>query len=128
MKVHDPGHIYELENLDDTGGKFPKVVLCFVKREGEGYPGNVGHHPGTNLQEVLRALIDRVEYLNSQIYDDSNLLVVNDLRNALWNLESRAALRHGRTLDIGIREIESHPVCTKCGHIGCRGSCDHARR
>lgn len=60
MKVIDPGHVYELAHLD--GQHVERLV--FVKREGDGYPGNFGHHEGTNLQEVLRALIDRVEYLN----------------------------------------------------------------
>lgn len=39
----------------------------FVKREGEHFPGNVGHYPGTTMQEVLRVLIDRAKYVNSQI-------------------------------------------------------------
>lgn len=119
MKAHDPGHVYELDNLDDPHGKFPKVVLCFVKREGAGYPGNVGHHPGTNIQEVLRALIDRVHYLDSQDPDKANLMVVDDLRHALRALELRAARRHNRKPPTFEIEIEKQPVCDGCGHIGC---------
>jgi hypothetical protein len=99
------------------------VLLYFVKREGEGYPGNVGHHAGTNIQDVLRALIDRVQYLDNQISDVENEFVLNDLRSALFCLEKRAANRHGRVLGISQREIEKHPVCSKCGHIGCGNTC-----
>jgi hypothetical protein len=119
MKVHDPGHVYELDNLDDPDGKFPKVVLCFVKREGDGYPGNVGHHPGTNIQEVLRALIDRVHYLNNQVADTSNLMVIDDLRHALRALELRAARRHNRQPPEFQFDLEAQPHCAHCGHIGC---------
>lgn len=56
MKVIDPGHVYDLRSLD--GEQLNRLV--FVKREGPSYPGNVGHYPGTTMQEVLRALIDRL--------------------------------------------------------------------
>ena len=62
MKVIDPGHKYELAHLDGNGHE----VLTFVKREGDGYPGNIDHHAGTNLQEVFRAALDRVKYLDNQ--------------------------------------------------------------
>jgi hypothetical protein len=119
VKVHDPGHVYELENLDDPDNKFPRVVLCFVKREGDGYPGNVGSHPGTNIQEVLRALIDRVHYLNNQVADTSNLMVIDDLRHALRALELRAARRHSRQPPEFQFDLETQPFCSHCGHIGC---------
>lgn len=122
MKVIDPGHEYELTMLDLPEGFVE--TLMFVKREGPGYPGNVGHHPGTNIQEVLRALIDRVKYLNNQITDARNGRVISHLRNAMWLLEDRAAERHGRTLDVHMREIEKLPTCTKCGHVSCEGKCD----
>lgn len=117
MKVIDPGHEYELDSYD--GGE--PVRLVFVKREGEGYPFNVGHHPGTNCQEVIRALIDRVQYLQRQIPCDENPVVVNRLRDALWQFEQRAAERHGRLLPSFEAAIEKQPTCAGCGHIGCDG-------
>lgn len=120
MRVIDPGHEYLLNSLD--GGE--PVLLTFVKREGEGYPGNIGHHPGTNLQEVLRALIERVKYLNNQIPDARNWHVLLYLREALFELEQRAAERHGRVLSyFKLDEIEFQLTCSKCGHIGCHGEC-----
>lgn len=119
MKVLDPGHVYLLDTLDGEA----LVSLRFVKREGPGYPGNFGHYPGTNIQEVLRALIDRMKYLNEQIPDKRNESVMVYLRNALFTLELRAAERHGRGIENFTFPLEEMPACTKCGHIGCQGAC-----
>lgn len=123
MRVVDAGHEYLLDSYD--GGE--PVRLIFVKREGEGYPFNVGHHPGTNCQEVIRALIDRVQYLQKQIPCEENERIINDLRSCLWNFENRAAKRHGRAFVFPWREqyqtlaVEEQPTCAGCGHIGCEG-------
>lgn len=47
MKVVDPGHTYELDVLD-APQQHQGHPLIFVKREGPGFLGNVGHNPGTN--------------------------------------------------------------------------------
>lgn len=117
MKVVDAGHEYLLDSYD--GGD--PVLLTFVKREGGGYPFNVGHYPGTNCQEAIRALIDRVKYLQKQIPCDENRFVIDYLRRALWQFEIRAARRHGRSLEFEQPEIELVPTCAGCGHIGCDG-------
>lgn len=123
MKVLDPGHYYELDHLDGDDHEY----LVFVKREGEKFPGNVGHYEGTNIQEVLRVLIDRVEYLDKQKPNTHNSFILYDLREALWMLERRAAMQHDRSFDIKMPDIEKQPVCGLCGHIGCNRSC-HASR
>lgn len=130
MIVRDPGHVYDLDLLDETvphpDMEVYGVRLVFVKREGPGYPGNVGHHPGTTIQEVLRALIDRVKYLDNQIPHDNNRDVIRHLRLAIWHLELRAAERHQRSLPMHIDPygaIENVTVCPKCLHIGCEGAC-----
>ncbi len=115
MKEIDAGHEYELNSYD---GKQPNR-LVFVKREGEGYPFNVGHHPGTNCQSVIRALIARVKYLQKQIPCVENQVVIRKLRESLWHFEIRAAQRHGRQLPDFPIEIEAMPTCLTCGHIGC---------
>lgn len=125
MKVVDPGHVYELTWLDvvylqhDEG----QNRLIFVKREGEKYPGNVGHHPGTTMQEVLRVLIDRLKYVNSQEPDGRNEYALAQLRMAIFALELRAAERHKRVFSYDANRIEEAPTCNKCGHIGCEGAC-----
>jgi hypothetical protein len=135
VKVIDPGHVYDLDWLDgqpeegilhNAKGAGPYVIqsrLIFVKRMGETYPGNLNHFPGTTIQEVLRALIDRVRYLDGQIPDIRNKGVVRNLQDAIWLLEQRAAERHGRTLDITALQIEGRPTCPKCLHVGCDGRC-----
>lgn len=127
MRVIDPGHVYALSWLDlyDDESMPSEDLLVFVKREGKKYPGNQGHHPGTTTQEVLRALIDRTKYVNNQIPDKRNKHIIDDLREAMFHLEARAAERHNRFLPIHfkIAEIENMETCKQCGHIGCDGSC-----
>lgn len=119
MEVLDNGHSYLLRNLDVSEGFRPEQPLVFVKREGEGYPGNVGSHPGTTTQEVLRALIERAIYVDNQIPDAANIAVIQSFRNAIWFLEERAARRHSREwrVPFGTNDIEKLPTCDECGHI-----------
>lgn len=53
MRVVEPGHVYELDQLDADG---LRQLLTFVNREEE-------PHPGTQTQEVLRAVVDVLECL-----------------------------------------------------------------
>jgi len=116
MNIVDPGHRYKLTTIDGDIDQ----ILQFVKREGEGYPGNFGHYPGTIIQEVLRACIDRVKYVNNQIPDTRNQPVIDSLRTALYYLELRAAERHGKKLpeSLNFHELELLPV-GKNGHLLC---------
>jgi hypothetical protein len=136
MRVIDPGHKYALAHLDGTG----ETIIDFVKREGPAYPGNMGRCEGTNIQENLRALIDRVKYLDKQEHCTVNVQLLQGFRFFIRLLEERAALHHGRqssSLLYGVNipawrgwetnpEIENVPTCLKCGHIGCLGTCHQA--
>ncbi len=118
MKVIDPGHDYLLDSID---GDAPQR-LTFVKREGPGYPGNVGHHPGATMQEVLRALIERAEYVQGQIACPETQLAIGAMQTALYLFESRAARRHGRILASTLEElVRADGKCNRCGHVGCLG-------
>ncbi len=119
MRVVDPGHEYELDSLDGD----QRNRLVFVKREGPGYPGNVGHHPGTIMQEVLRALIDRARYVNGQIADRRTEEAIDAMSHALWLFEARAAERHGRSAPTVEDAVSGRGKCQKCGHVGCGGGC-----
>lgn len=124
MRVVDPGHVYDLENLDDDGP--PTVTrLRFVKRIGDKFPGNAAPgHPGTITQEVLRALIERTKYVNGQREHVANFRVLRDLRSALVELELRAAEERGDVAAkhriLGLPEPELAWTCSGCGHILCR--------
>lgn len=117
MKTLDPGHRYLVDSYD--GGK--PFEITFMKREGKGYPGNVGHHSGTNCQELLRVLIDRIMYLNRQIAHKNNVASLRKLREVLWLFEDRAAERHGVGFDYYPAEIDTVPHCIVCGHVVCKG-------
>jgi hypothetical protein len=135
MKVIDPGHSYLLRRLDvKRSGYFNRLYekLRFVKRRGKKYPGNTTAHHGTTIQEVLRVLIHRARFLDQQEHWYGNQALITDWRLHLYQLEARAADRHGRTLQrrhldrdnqgnpVG---IEDDPTCELCGHIECGGSC-----
>ncbi len=121
MKVIDAGHHYELDVFD---GQHPRSFLRFMKRIGYRYPHNEGSpYSGTNCQEVIRALLDRVKYLHMQIPHPQNGVIIAALRTALVAFEERAAERHDRDLTLSVT-IEHEPTCRRCGHIGC----EHLKR
>ena len=83
MKILEPGHIYELNQIDGD----EKEILRFVNRE----PGT--EHPGTQTQEVLRALIDRTMHCDNCLRWDNNDQIIHHLRMALVLHEARALER-----------------------------------
>ncbi len=117
MRVIDPGHEHVLDSLD---GDLPQT-LTFVKREGPMYPGNVGHHPGTTTQEVLRACVERLRYVNRQIPCPETETAMALLMAAIHLLEARAALRHGRPAPSLFDAVDGRTKCSACGHVGCPG-------
>jgi hypothetical protein len=123
MRILDPGHKYELEEYD--GGTVQ--IVTFMKREGPGYPMNVGHNPGINCQEALRMIIDRMKYLDKQIHCDDNERAITNLRRTFLEFERRASIRHGakelEPLQLWDEEVpvELVPHCRICGHIQCFG-------
>jgi hypothetical protein len=133
MKILDPGHWYEVD-VYDSGGFDPAQIVTFMKRAGDGYPGNVGHYPGTNCQELIRVLIDRIKYLDNQIPCQHNKCVLIYLRASLVEFEIRAAERHGikvNLLDFWEGDLpELIPACGVCGHfkeIVCKGHTDESQ-
>jgi hypothetical protein len=112
--------VYQLKVIDGTPTE--EQLLVFVKREGPKFPGNVGSHPGTNIQEVLRAVLERLSYLDKQEHDDRNTLVAGYIGYAIYYLEERAANRHGRTPPNKLEAVIGE-VCLKCGHVGCQETC-----
>jgi len=97
MRVIEPGHIYELEWLDGPASETWGVAmrdlglntLIFVGRERE----KGIEHPGTQCQEVIRALIDRVQHCDAQLRWEGNDQIVEYLRKALVLFEARALIR-----------------------------------
>lgn len=124
MKVLDPGHMYLLDEFDGPGVQ----VLRFVKRcdPPVEYPGNTGSYPGTLTQEVLRALIDRAEYVERQKHCEENVEVIDMLRRCIFLLELRAARARGVEVEWQLgrdassnASIELEQTCIVCGHVAC---------
>lgn len=120
MEVLDRGHDYLLASLD---GREP-IRLTFVKRNDppDKYPGNDSAYGGTQIQEVLRALIERCHYLEGQVPCMQTEAVLVAFERSLWILEQRHTERHGDpdAMDIyPIKDIDLRGVCQGCGHIEC---------
>ena len=118
MQVIDTGHKYLLTSFD--GGN--PIPLTFVKRDfpSTKYPGNVGHYPGTQMQEVLRALVERGVYLFRQFPCPETEALVSLMRTGIWLLETRTRRVRGQAgLSVSVLGIESAPTCEDCGHIEC---------
>ncbi len=102
MNVKEPGHIYELRQLDGPGYE----RLSFVNREDK-------PHAGTTTQEVLRALIDRTQHCDNCLRWAGNDEIIKHLRMALVMHESRAIIRK---VEKGEMRPEEFPVDTD-GHF-----------
>jgi len=93
MKIIEPGHIYELNWLDrnlnpsyDAENPTANRII-FVNRE------KGTEHPGTQTQEVIRALINRTQHCDNCLRWKGNDLIVYHLRMALILHEARALER-----------------------------------
>ncbi len=85
MKPIYPGHRYQLSHLDGDGFS----ELQFVQR--------APLHPpceGVTNQEVLRAIIDRVQVLDAEVPWHGNAEIIKHLRMAIALHEARAICRH----------------------------------
>lgn len=100
MKVLEPGHVYELEHLGTPGCE----VLTFIRRNSAAIT-HESEHPGTNTQEVLRALIDRSIFLNHVLPCAETEDAIEYLRMALACYEARALRRKREKLN---REAGQH--------------------
>jgi hypothetical protein len=121
VKVQDPGHSYSL-NLLDCRHDGHIETLTFVKRTGANYPGNDRAYCGTTMQEVLRCVADRLLYVQAQKPHKDNVAALDDIKEAIWHLECRAAERHNRPRP-GFEEATYGECCPKCLHVGCTGGC-----
>lgn len=120
MKVIDPGHIYSLASLDGECDQELRFVKRFDPSNTSRFPGNHNAHPGTTMQNVLRALLERLRYVQNQIWCPENCVGILCLRVALWLLEFRASRRHGRFYFKSITFAEKAPMCPECGHTFCK--------
>lgn len=94
MKVLEPGHVYELAHIERDGSE----TLTFLRRNSAAITHEL-EHPGTNTQEVLRALIDRSQFLDAVIPCPETQDAIYYLRMALFCYEARAWRRKRQRLN-----------------------------
>lgn len=85
MNIIEPGHVYDLNWIDGEPSALSNRLI-FVNRE-------ANPHPGTQTQEVLRALIDRTMHCDNCLRWDGNDRIIHHLRMALALHEARALER-----------------------------------
>lgn len=110
MKVLTPGHQYLLSNIKSDDGDKDVNILKFYNEKGASRDEIIG----TSNQEVLRALIDRVNYLDNELPHSFNKEIIFHLRKALALHEARHLTR---MVDKDVA-VENFPVGDD-GHFIC---------
>ena len=99
MKILDAGHTYLLNNFEKGSQE-----LRFIKRN-SGSKTHNEEYDGVQSQEVIRALIDRTQYLNNILPCIESEEAIYHLRMALFLYEARA---YRRKQDNVNRKAPSH--------------------
>src|ERR1051325_1961300 len=99
MKVLTPGHRYELENFE-AKQSHGQIIQFIQKEPRDGTFATV--HDGPMNEEVLRVLIDRLNFLNQKAPCRENSIAITKLQEALFWLEHR-------TIDRKARGVEGTP-------------------
>lgn len=100
MKVLTPGHKYELANFEADLPELNQRLQFIEKVQTELNPTKlVTINDGTTNEEVLRVLIDRMQYLQAKFACRENAIVITKLEEALMWLEKRTADRKARNVE-----------------------------
>ncbi len=99
MKIIIPGHRYSLENFDDKSGVGQSLQFIQKSPVTEGGTELKTINDGTTNEELLRVLIDRMQFLQSKFPCRENAIVVTKLEESLMWLEKRTADRQSRGVE-----------------------------
>ena len=110
MRIITPGHKYELDHFESYGLpgcpvqtlQFIEKALVQVGNEAAPTAGKtelVTINDGTTNEEVLRVLIDRIQYLNGKFPCRENSIVITKLEESLMWLNKRTADRIARGVE-----------------------------
>lgn len=97
MKIITEGHIYELQNFESEEVQH----LSFIQKAPVA-PGSTELETisnGTTNEEVLKVLIDRLQYLQAKAPCRENAIVITKLEESLMWLEKRTADRQARGVE-----------------------------
>lgn len=97
MRVITPGHVYAVEELENKG----EQVITFIQKEpvDEGSTELKLVNDGTTNEEVLKVLIDRLNFLQAKAPCRENAIVITKLEESLMWLEKRTAGRIARGVE-----------------------------
>lgn len=97
MKVIEEGHRYEVDSLDGT---YPQIIQFIMKLpidEGSSLLGTV--IDGTTNEELMKVLIDRLNYLNAKMPCKANIIAIQKLQEALMWQEYRTSKRKAQGIE-----------------------------
>lgn len=99
MKALTEGHRYELENFDAPGT--PGQVIQFIEKVqvAPGLPNLRTVNDGTTNEDVMRVLINRLEYLQKKFPCRENAVALTFLETSLLWLEKRTTDRKARGVE-----------------------------
>lgn len=99
MRIINPGHVYAVEELENKG----EQVITFIQKkeaaEGAGEQKLVTVQDGTTNEELLKVLIDRMNFLQAKAPCRENAIVITNLEESLMWLEKRTAGRVARGVE-----------------------------
>lgn len=99
MKVIVEGHTYELERHEVKLDGYPVERIQFINKVKQEDGSLVTVADGTTNEEVLRVLIDRMNYLQKRMPCRENAIVITKLEESLMWLEKRTADRNARGVE-----------------------------
>jgi len=83
IRVINPGHKYELFQLEDPHRSAPQEILFIKKEPRENDPEDLKLiHNGTSNEALMEVLIDRLQYLNSDMSCPENDIAIEALKIA----------------------------------------------
>lgn len=101
MNTLTEGHKYSLENFESKESQ--GQILQFIQKEPAANPVTPGElrtvSDGTTNEEVLKVLIDRMNYLQSKFPCRENAIVITKLEESLMWLEKRTKDRMARNVE-----------------------------
>lgn len=89
MKVLTPGHLYELDSMEEANPQ----LLQFIQKLKNAAGQFVTVQDGTTNEEVLKVLIDRLRTLGEKLPSRENALAITKAEECLMWLEKRTANR-----------------------------------
>lgn len=97
MKIIDPGHVYEVQNL----GEESTQTITFIKKEpvAEGSTELKTVVDGTTNEEILAVLIDRLNILNAKFASEETVQAIASIQEALDLLNKRTEDRKARGVE-----------------------------